>query len=227
MLDSFLDLKMESERLRSKLETVYAEIEAEGGLRSLGPSAMAGLTAANGATDAFAMAVGGHQPQGGSSPGTVPRTGFDPSGGLVATQGLYPSSGNTYGMLGIGVSQARTSTAGGGGGSAIGEGDIGNAAATASQPAGGVDKKKAKKPRIDDGEFVCRDCGTVDSPEWRKGPDGRVSPFASSCSLDGRLIPTLLAAKTLCNACGLRWAKKAKTPKRGQASPKGSRSGRE
>jgi len=31
--------------------------------------------------------------------------------------------------------------------------------------------------------------GTLDSPEWRKGPGG---------------------PKTLCNACGLRWAKKEK-----------------
>ncbi|KAH9818940.1 hypothetical protein DFH28DRAFT_925707 [Melampsora americana] len=38
-------------------------------------------------------------------------------------------------------------------------------------------------------EFVCKDCGTTISPEWRKGPTG---------------------PKTLCNACGLRWAKKAK-----------------
>jgi hypothetical protein len=36
---------------------------------------------------------------------------------------------------------------------------------------------------------VCSDCGTLDSPEWRKGPKG---------------------PKTLCNACGLRWAKKEK-----------------
>ncbi len=31
--------------------------------------------------------------------------------------------------------------------------------------------------------------GTLESPEWRKGPSG---------------------PKTLCNACGLRWAKKEK-----------------
>ena len=31
--------------------------------------------------------------------------------------------------------------------------------------------------------------GTLESPEWRKGPNG---------------------PKTLCNACGLRWAKKEK-----------------
>ncbi|KAI9932882.1 blue light receptor [Aspergillus wentii] len=39
------------------------------------------------------------------------------------------------------------------------------------------------------GEYSCTDCGTSDSPEWRKGPEG---------------------PKTLCNACGLRWAKKEK-----------------
>ncbi|KAF1808189.1 hypothetical protein P152DRAFT_251361 [Eremomyces bilateralis CBS 781.70] len=51
---------------------------------------------------------------------------------------------------------------------------------------GGGDKKK--KMKIVD-EYVCQDCGTLDSPEWRKGPGG---------------------PKTLCNACGLRWAKKEK-----------------
>ncbi|KAJ5086705.1 transcriptional regulator family: GATA type zinc finger [Penicillium alfredii] len=38
-------------------------------------------------------------------------------------------------------------------------------------------------------QHVCGDCGTADSPEWRKGPGG---------------------PKTLCNACGLRWSKKEK-----------------
>ncbi|KAJ9646442.1 white collar 2 type of transcription factor [Coniosporium tulheliwenetii] len=51
--------------------------------------------------------------------------------------------------------------------------------------AGGEKKKKLK---VAD-EYVCTDCGTLDSPEWRKGPNG---------------------PKTLCNACGLRWAKKEK-----------------
>ncbi|KAF4213081.1 hypothetical protein CNMCM5878_000351 [Aspergillus fumigatiaffinis] len=47
-----------------------------------------------------------------------------------------------------------------------------------------IDRRKRLK-----GEYLCTDCGTSDSPEWRKGPDG---------------------PKTLCNACGLRWAKKEK-----------------
>ncbi|KAM0719802.1 hypothetical protein Q7P37_003936 [Cladosporium fusiforme] len=49
-------------------------------------------------------------------------------------------------------------------------------------------KKEKKKQKVAD-EYVCADCGTLDSPEWRKGPKG---------------------PKTLCNACGLRWAKKEK-----------------
>ena len=49
-------------------------------------------------------------------------------------------------------------------------------------------KKEKKKLKVAD-EYVCADCGTLDSPEWRKGPKG---------------------PKTLCNACGLRWAKKEK-----------------
>jgi PAS domain S-box-containing protein len=39
---------------------------------------------------------------------------------------------------------------------------------------------RKKKNKIAD-EYVCTDCGTLDSPEWRKGPNG---------------------PKTLCNACG-------------------------
>ncbi|KAL9937510.1 hypothetical protein V8E36_003919 [Tilletia maclaganii] len=50
-------------------------------------------------------------------------------------------------------------------------------------------KRKPKKMRTEEGDHVCTDCGRVDSPEWRKGP---------------------LGPKTLCNACGLRWAKKIK-----------------
>jgi PAS domain S-box-containing protein len=42
---------------------------------------------------------------------------------------------------------------------------------------------KKKKLKVAD-EYVCTDCGTLDSPEWRKGPSG---------------------PKTLCNACGCRF----------------------
>ncbi|EFW98555.1 gata transcription factor [Grosmannia clavigera kw1407] len=52
--------------------------------------------------------------------------------------------------------------------------------------------EKKKKMRLAE-EYVCTDCGTLESPEWRKGPNG---------------------PKTLCNACGLRWAKKEKKEKK-------------
>ncbi|GAN04588.1 cutinase gene palindrome-binding protein [Mucor ambiguus] len=51
------------------------------------------------------------------------------------------------------------------------------------------DKWKRRKKHKGADEYVCSDCGTTASPEWRKGPHG---------------------PKTLCNACGLRWAKKNK-----------------
>ncbi|KIM97967.1 hypothetical protein OIDMADRAFT_168322 [Oidiodendron maius Zn] len=64
-------------------------------------------------------------------------------------------------------------------------GDAGIAIPINKEQKGTDKKKKIKLPE----EYVCTDCGTLDSPEWRKGPSG---------------------PKTLCNACGLRWAKKEK-----------------
>jgi DNA-directed RNA polymerase subunit RPC12/RpoP len=68
-----------------------------------------------------------------------------------------------------------------------GFGTVGHSGGAGSSLGGG-DKKLSKKMKAAD-EYVCTDCGTLDSPEWRKGPSG---------------------PKTLCNACGLRWAKKEK-----------------
>ncbi|KAH9945825.1 uncharacterized protein BXZ73DRAFT_37082 [Epithele typhae] len=51
------------------------------------------------------------------------------------------------------------------------------------------DGPRKKSKRLAAEQHVCVTCGRTDSPEWRKGPMG---------------------PKTLCNACGLRWAKKAR-----------------
>ncbi|KAI6005803.1 white collar 2 type of transcription factor [Pisolithus albus] len=53
------------------------------------------------------------------------------------------------------------------------------------------DTLRRKKMRKSHGteQYVCVTCGRTDSPEWRKGPQG---------------------PKTLCNACGLRWAKEVR-----------------
>jgi PAS domain S-box-containing protein len=48
-----------------------------------------------------------------------------------------------------------------------------------------VSTDRKKKNKVAD-EYVCTDCGTLDSPEWRKGPNG---------------------PKTLCNACGCKCIK--------------------
>ena len=61
------------------------------------------------------------------------------------------------------------------------------------------DNEKKKKLKVTD-EYVCTDCGTLDSPEWRRGPNG---------------------PKTLCNACGLRWAKQEKKKNNGQSRDTG------
>ncbi|KDR81724.1 hypothetical protein GALMADRAFT_239880 [Galerina marginata CBS 339.88] len=61
-------------------------------------------------------------------------------------------------------------------------------------------KKKKLKRSLNMEQHVCVTCGRTDSPEWRKGPGG---------------------PKTLCNACGLRWAKqnrKADDPLEGASS---------
>ncbi|KAG1743930.1 white collar 2 type of transcription factor [Suillus occidentalis] len=50
-------------------------------------------------------------------------------------------------------------------------------------------RKKIRKMHAAE-QYVCVTCGRTDSPEWRKGPQG---------------------PKTLCNACGLRWAKQVRT----------------
>eukprot|EP01098_Paradermamoeba_levis_P002848 TRINITY_DN1355_c0_g1_i1.p1 TRINITY_DN1355_c0_g1~~TRINITY_DN1355_c0_g1_i1.p1 ORF type:complete len:162 (-),score=43.26 TRINITY_DN1355_c0_g1_i1:337-822(-) len=48
-------------------------------------------------------------------------------------------------------------------------------------------KKKRGRKNIDKSGNICQGCHTTETPEWRKGPNGK---------------------NTLCNACGLRWAKK-------------------
>ncbi|KAH8596557.1 hypothetical protein B0O99DRAFT_509783 [Bisporella sp. PMI_857] len=83
---------------------------------------------------------------------------------------------------------------------ALMRGDVGIAMPLDKDRAGSEKKKNKKKEE----EYVCTDCGTLESPEWRKGPTG---------------------PKTLCNACGLRWAKKEKKRAGPAAAPIGMTSG--
>ncbi|KAF8323090.1 GATA-domain-containing protein [Clavulina sp. PMI_390] len=98
---------------------------------------------------------------------------------------LRPST-STYSALPYSISNAR-----GGGADVMFATDTLNGAKLAAGAAAGGQPDDAEsvaggsKPAAP--LYVCRTCGRTDSPEWRKGPEG---------------------PKTLCNACGLRWAKR-------------------
>ncbi|SOV09285.1 related to zinc finger protein white collar 2 (wc-2) [Ustilago sp. UG-2017a] len=200
MLDSFLELKLENEKLR----LLIADMDLTGPDHDQGRSftaayhpdllkqelendAMAGGWAnpVNPMFGAAAIRPDGRILQGqqaGQQPGHASRQnsiGSHPTSPLMRTNNARDDV-----LAGLGVST----------------GDESDEEASASQNnAGGAgadgaanaadDSRRKKKPKQDDGDHVCTDCGRVDSPEWRKGP---------------------LGPKTLCNACGLRWAKKIK-----------------
>lgn len=206
MLDSFLELKFENERLRQELQVLYKEIEgggggADGDFRPAGQFKQDGLVVKHGTDPACLLLLlrclhtgfssnpydsPASPMRGGSFTKNTPGSVIDPVTGLVQAGGLLPSSSNTYGALGIGIS------------------------ANGSSKADGTEKKKKvravyrlasrfrrfpfitsslltpfaslhfdeQKPRVEEGEFVCRDCGTVDSPEWRKV---RLAPASENC----------------------------------------------
>ena len=64
---------------------------------------------------------------------------------------------------------------------------------------------QAKKQALSISQRVCVTCGRTDSPEWRKVRlQLKLSPgYPTEFAMQGPLGP-----KTLCNACGLRWAKR-------------------
>ncbi|KAK7693964.1 hypothetical protein QCA50_003539 [Cerrena zonata] len=91
------------------------------------------------------------------------------------------------GMTGSGLEMGGQGGAGGGGGAGlVPPGPIGGTVVMGEDDESA--KKKARKVYLPE-QYVCMTCGRTDSPEWRKGPSG---------------------PKTLCNACGLRWAKREK-----------------
>ncbi|KAI9311509.1 hypothetical protein BX666DRAFT_1995799, partial [Dichotomocladium elegans] len=55
----------------------------------------------------------------------------------------------------------------------------------------------------------CHSCGTTSTPEWRKGPMGKLQA-AQRVIVHTFLTGMLLGPRTLCNACGLLWAKLAR-----------------
>jgi len=77
-------------------------------------------------------------------------------------------------------------------------------AAPHADPASSVSSARMRKPfhkrrpaHMDKSMLICHFCGRRDTPEWRKGPGGPA---------------------TLCNACGLQWAKKMRAQRHSSSS---------
>lgn len=83
-------------------------------------------------------------------------------------------------------------------------GDAGIAIPIDRENRSGGDKKK--KVKMAD-EYVCTDCGTLDSPEWRKGPNGPKT-LCNACGCEYILLHTGVDCLTWCDV--VRWAKKEK-----------------
>ena len=162
MLDSFLELKIENERLRLMLkqmnmseenlgsaidkdvgqaaynpDLIQAELELALRQNSIDGSSAAALAAAG-------TAIGGPWRQN--------------SNLTSASASLSRSASGAFG-------QASPTSPRGADGTLIDDDDD-------DDGTGGDEKRRKKKPKADDDDYVCTDCGRVDSPEWRKGPLG-------------------------------------------------------
>nr|XP_019009136.1 uncharacterized protein I206_05781 [Kwoniella pini CBS 10737]OCF47917.1 hypothetical protein I206_05781 [Kwoniella pini CBS 10737] len=151
VLDAFLELKLENERLREELRELQLDLDEDMPSRkSSGPNI---------------------------SP--TKATAYVPSSS-ASSSGSSPSSSR---------SSSPSRVVGGSGFTATGR----PKGKTGRPPKEGKEKKRKKSAaggiigKEGEGMHVCVTCGRTDSPEWRKGP---------------------LGPKTLCNACGLRWAKR-------------------
>jgi PAS domain S-box-containing protein len=199
MLDSFLELKLENEKLR----LLIADMDLTGPDHDHDRDSFAAAyhpdllkqELESDSTGGWAHAVnpmfGGAAigpdgrilpPQSGPRPGEASRQ------NSIASHPTSPvmrtNSARDEVLAGLGVSAGDESDEDGGASQGVAGMGGADGAANAADEA-----RRKKKPKQDDGDHVCTDCGRVDSPEWRKGP---------------------LGPKTLCNACGLRWAKKIK-----------------
>ncbi|XP_044719888.1 GATA zinc finger domain-containing protein [Hirsutella rhossiliensis] len=213
LLDSFLEHKMENERLRRRIAELRREEEADAdeaqrqwmqsqeGRSDVTPSE---ITVTSSSTPLF-RGVGASQPDRSAVDIALTRENLE---GAVA--GSRPDSlrdkmaryegashADTIEMLtGLRYQEGERSrgiTTGNASPTLI-RGDAGIAIPMDRDSRPGEKKKKLKTTE----EYVCTDCGTLDSPEWRKGPSG---------------------PKTLCNACGLRWAKKEKKRNSANSGP--------
>ncbi|RVD86983.1 uncharacterized protein DFL_005233 [Arthrobotrys flagrans] len=209
LLDSFLEHKIENERLKRRIAELrleeQEEQDAQARARNEAAAAVAAALNAEGSADNNAATVVSALASNHSNsmpppamPGQLTRQnleGLNNSAlrsdslrdkmaryeGVTHTDAIEMLTGLRYneGERSRGISTGDTSPS-------LIRGDAGVPISTDRESRGSGERKKKIKVS---NEYVCTDCGTLDSPEWRKGPTG---------------------PKTLCNACGLRWAKKEK-----------------
>jgi hypothetical protein len=222
LLDSFLEHKIENERLRRRIAELRREEEADAdeaqkqwvqsheSMSDMQSEMRSDMTMGTSSTDgtikpaSSVAAPGGGQALGGVETPT-PNMGLTQEA-LDATGSSRPDSLRDKMARYEGTSPAATverltgmrfpdgdHQSGAHMGPSIIRGDAGIAIAIDRDPRTGEKKKKLKTTD----EYLCTDCGTLDSPEWRKGPKG---------------------PKSLCNACGLRWAKREKKNRNNSSS---------
>lgn len=222
LLDSFLEHKIENERLKRRIAELRREEEADNDeaqrnwLQSQeSQSDMAGTDGTSASGGPFQGSMDGSRSERnalnaaltrenleGASHGDKPDSLNDK---MARYEGAYTDTIEMLtGLRYVEGERSRGITTGNASPTLV-KGDAGIAISVDRDPRTGEKKKKLKASE----EYVCTDCGmnyfshppltrqidtnifegTLDSPEWRKGPNG---------------------PKTLCNACGLRWAKKEK-----------------
>ncbi|KAJ6099734.1 hypothetical protein N7467_001269 [Penicillium canescens] len=190
LLDSFLEHKIENARLLQQIAQLKKEEDDDASVTRTSQPKL-GLAPISESHSQIAAPEGGSSDQ--ESTDTVAQTsddsdanpsvdyygnskseGYSHIDGIEVMTGLYYGEGERSQGLSTGASRGRLVHC---------DIDITTAADQERNAREGDRRKRLKS------QHVCGDCGTADSPEWRKGPNG---------------------PKTLCNACGLRWSKKEK-----------------
>ncbi|KAJ5637983.1 hypothetical protein N7490_007862 [Penicillium lividum] len=188
LLDSFLEHKIENARLVQQIAKLQQEEEEEASMNRASNSKMEDdqepmdlsiipgiLSDQESSETAAAQSDESATSEGADFFDREPRPeGLSHIDGIEVITGLFYGDGERSQGLSTGSRQGRLVQC---------DIDITTAADQARNVQEGDRRKRLKS------QHVCSDCGTADSPEWRKGPDG---------------------PKTLCNACGLRWSKKEK-----------------
>ncbi|KAK4241816.1 hypothetical protein C8A03DRAFT_40782 [Achaetomium macrosporum] len=190
LLDSFLEHKMENERLKRKIAELQKEEQDEA--EELERVWQQSHEATPSESGGLRLAPTPFPPSQTPMPPQERRRSLD-SGSSESTEGIRRAAvgathADTIEMLtGLRYQEGERSRGitTGNPSPALVTGDVRIAITVDRDQRTGEKKKKLKMLE----EYVCTVCGTLESPEWRKGPNG---------------------PKTLCNACGLRWAKKEK-----------------